>query len=220
MSAKRILVTGFGPFPGVPHNPTTDIAKSLDGTCVGEYQVAGRVLDVCFETIQNQVHVAIDDCHPDVMILLGVHGKSDRIALEGRALNLADSKRPDSRGVFKSDGQRLCEDLPFNTELSSTVDRKSLVKVLETAGFPAVCSEDAGRYLCNAAFFHALRRCSASEFAVPCVFAHLPVIGKPLGGAFDSREWSHVLLQEGILLLLNNVNKFAIPSKQGASDAV
>src|SRR6476660_6381143 len=79
MERPRILLTGFGPFPGVPTNPSAWLAEGLPAPDLHgrihvrifptEWQAAGLVADLC-ETLQ-----------PHVMIHFGVseHAKTFRI---------------------------------------------------------------------------------------------------------------------------------------------
>ena len=83
MERPRILLTGFGPFPGVPTNPSAWLAETLaEGLPAPdlhgrihvrifptEWQAAGLVADLC-ETLQ-----------PHVMIHFGVseHAKTFRL---------------------------------------------------------------------------------------------------------------------------------------------
>ena len=55
--------------------------------------------------------------------------------------------------------------------VSSTLDLGEIAKSLNTAGISAVISESPTAYLCNAAYYHMLNRCSGKA-----IFIHIPPV--------------------------------------------
>jgi len=135
------------------------------------------------------VNVAFDECDPAMVVLLGVDCKRHHVGLEGRAFNRLEAARADASGACVATAP-VCGALPLDVEVPSTVPtaalRASLAAALCARGLPATLSEDAGRYLCNAAYLHALRRCQpgareAPEMtdgsrSRPCLFVHVPQV--------------------------------------------
>ena len=58
----KVLVTGFGAFPGVPVNPTAAIARAVDGARLGPVEVMGIVLPVSY---QRAPELTIERTVPD-----------------------------------------------------------------------------------------------------------------------------------------------------------
>ena len=64
----NVLVTGFGPFPGVSDNPTARLVRALDGLQIGRATVIGRVLPVSYRRGPEQaVRLARD--HRAVLVV-------------------------------------------------------------------------------------------------------------------------------------------------------
>lgn len=141
-----VLVTGFGPFPGVPVNPTAAVAQALDGQIVAGARVAGRVLPVDWSTGLPALDAAVAAVHPDALIMLGVAPR-DGIQVERVARNRCNA-RPDVGGATGP----VAVDADGPAELSTTLPWEALCAV------GAEPSDDAGGYLCNAVFYRALRQ--------------------------------------------------------------
>ena len=57
MSAKlRILITGFGPFPGAPFNPTQPLVKRLlrlQRPALGDVELSGHIFPVTYNAVDR-----------------------------------------------------------------------------------------------------------------------------------------------------------------------
>jgi pyroglutamyl-peptidase len=162
-----VLITGFGPFPGAPSNPTMAIARHL-GTMRRQYLAdVRRVVRLLPTTwaMLDSVAGMVSATAPDAVLMFGLAGRRRRITPETRALNRAGILRRDAAG---------CE--PFNRRLTpggpraraGTIDAHRMVARLKAAGLPSTASRDAGDYLCNALFWRML------EQGRPCIFVHMP----------------------------------------------
>ena len=180
MPERRLLLTGFGPFPGVPENPTARLAKELHGGSFQGLQVVGADLEVCFESIASQLNSLFEKHQPEAILLLGVAVARDCIGLEGQAYNLREAGRPDARGKTYATPHPLVPTHSLNKALQTSIQRQELLADLQKRGLPAELSEDPGRYLCNASFFHALHFPQSALQKPPSLFAHLPQVGNPL----------------------------------------
>ncbi|MEW6257605.1 MAG: peptidase C15, partial [Pseudomonadota bacterium] len=107
---------------------------------------------------------------PDGLLMLGIAGRRRAVHVETRAVNQArgldaarcrPARRITAGGVPQ---RRLRASAP------------ALVQAVRQAGVDAAPSRDAGRYLCNAAYYVALE--SISGRAIPVVFVHLPGRGR------------------------------------------
>ncbi|MFG1373862.1 peptidase C15 [Xanthobacter oligotrophicus] len=169
-------MTAFGPFPGVPVNPSQRTAMDL-------LRLKRPVLssvDITLEILPTRWDVlprldALMAKQPfDAVLMLGVAARRRRVCLETRAVNAARAF-PDAAGRHPP-GRRLS---PQELDaVSSTAPALAWVTALRRAGIPAGASRDAGRYLCNAAYFHALAaahgRVRGTGTAPPVLFIHLP----------------------------------------------
>ena len=165
-----IGVTGFGPFGDIRDNPSGWIAERLEGDEVGPFVVKSEVFDVAFSSVRDRV-VQLVRTGPHAMILLGVARAAARLRLESRAVNRMRASIPDLNGV-RAVGQLVDERFPPDAVLETNVRPATLARRLKARGLDAEVSHDAGRYVCNATYFHALRICR--EKAIPCLFVHVP----------------------------------------------
>ena len=158
-----VLVTGFGPFPGVPVNPSEAIVARL-GTVVGARLVRRRlettwdglpVLDGLLASVRVAVHV-------------GVAPRSQRLRIETTAVDGRD-RAPDADGRLPD----AAADRPGAVRRSRAV-AAPLVAVARRAGVPAAVSGDAGRYLCNALYFRSLTAARGATRPHLAVFVHVP----------------------------------------------
>ncbi len=172
---RTVLVTGFGPFPGVAVNPTQALALALDGRFVNGATVRARVLDVSFARAAQQLAQAVLATQPVALLHLGVAAGSTQIRLESQGANRIAADRPDIDGAWPS---ATCIDAqhPLDTALATGVDLPSLADRLNRRGLPVQISDDAGRYVCNALYFASLAAQLRSMTPRPCLFAHVPLI--------------------------------------------
>ena len=167
----RVLLIGFGPFPGAPVNPSELLVKSL-----------ARRRRPAFTEVDRRTHVfattyaAVDRdlpkllaAGPDVVLMFGLAGRRRQVCIETRARNAISLLFPDAsghrpeRGVIapgKSAARRGAA--PF----------ASLLGAVRARAVPARLSRDAGRYLCNYAYWRALERAHAGRPLVQ--FVHIP----------------------------------------------
>jgi pyroglutamyl-peptidase len=171
----RVLITGFGPFPGAPFNPSAALAKAL-----------ARRRRPALAGIERTVHVfattyaSVDRDLPklfaqkpklDIVLMFGVAGRRHQLCIETRARNAVSLLFPDAgghrprRGVIKLHGPAaLAGNAPF-------------ARLAGAAG--TRLSRDAGRYLCNYVYWRALEQVRGTRPLVQ--FVHIPPVGtKPL----------------------------------------
>ncbi len=182
-----VLVTGFGPFPGVEDNPTAWLAEQLDGERVGGVPVAARVLPVSFArgpALAAELEVALA---PAAVVHLGVSSTARAITVEARAVNRIDARTHDVDGVQPL-GACVAPGA-LDAVLQAPAGRVAgVLAALRGAGVPAERSEDAGRYVCNALYYHSLAAARS-----PALFVHVPP-----DGSHDrsGRPWSRSRLLE------------------------
>ncbi|MFN8535309.1 MAG: pyroglutamyl-peptidase I [Dehalococcoidia bacterium] len=177
MSAgPRVLLTGFGPFDGMPVNPSEAIVAGLAAGQPASLQT--RIFPVDYDEVDRLLPAAIAEVRPEIVLLFGVAGSSDRVRVETTARNRDDSVNPDLRGERR---RHRPIDPAGPATLLGTLPVAAILDALERAGIPAVRSDDAGGYLCNHAYYRAIRTLDALDLLATVGFVHVP----PLGGLFD-----------------------------------
>lgn len=198
MKTARILVTGFGPFGGVDHNPSGDLAEALDGRSIGGAKVTGIVLPCEFGRSLEVLKKELRRVRPDAVVALGVAAGRDAITPERVAVNLDDARQADNAGYRPVERPVVARG---PAAYWSGLPVKAIVRELERAGLPARLSMTAGTYVCNHVFYglmHAVRR----RPGVRAGFIHLPGYPDPSGRL---PGWSSADLERGVCLALRVV---------------
>jgi len=143
-----ILVTGFGPFPGAPVNPTTALARRLARLrrpALRDVRLIGHVFATSYAAVDRELPQIIARHRPDALLMFGVATRETRIRIETRARN-ALALLPDETGASLA-RHAIAPGGPASRRMPAPVVR--LLAAARTARVPAYLSRDAGRYLCN-----------------------------------------------------------------------
>lgn len=174
--ARTLLLTFFGPFPGVPVNPTVALAEGAQRLLTRmrpDLNVITRELPVSYDVSSTALRTALQDVQPDALISLGVAVGRDVVSLEQVAINL------DSAGIEDNDGDQRCDEpiAPGGQEayFSSLPVRASFER-LRAAGEPVEISYTAGTYVCNHVFYEGQRISRELGLSIPAGFVHVPAI--------------------------------------------
>jgi len=167
-----MLLTGFEPYGGHAVNPSAEIVHALDGVAIGGTRITARVLPVVFEGMLERVEALIDAAAPRAIICLGLDPGEWAVRPERVAFNTLDFEIPDNAGqVLRGP---VAEGGPES--LPSTLPLDEIEARLRVADIPVRGSDDAGRYLCNAVMYLALRATARRRPPPPCGFIHLPML--------------------------------------------
>lgn len=171
MAGRVLLVTGFGPFPGMPRNPSGGAAARLAAS--PRWRLHGvearcRMLTTAYATLPHELDPALA-AGPDAVLMIGVAGRSKQIRVESRGTSRRSRLFPDAAGATPP---RLtsAKDEPVRR---SRFGGPAVMVSLRRHTLPACVSQDAGRYLCNAAYFRALGSGTAT------LFIHIPKPPRP-----------------------------------------
>ena len=161
----KLLVTAFGPFPTMPRNPSAVIARLVASD--PRWRLLGvdvevEVLTTAYRCLDAELAPALAR-KPDAVLMIGVAGRAKRIRIEARATARRSVLFPDAEGM-KAERPSGSHAAVLRTPLSPT----KLLLALKRHGLAPRASRDAGRYLCNAAYHHALAT------GLPAVFVHIP----------------------------------------------
>ena len=170
MARPRVLLTGFGPFPGVADNPSGWLAEALAARPRGQdWDVQCAVLPTEWAAIAALAPRLHADLQPHVMIHFGVSARARKLQIERVAHNRAEPRadacgaKPSSALIAPDGAARLETRLP----VSELADR------LRTQGHAARASHSCGRYLCNYLYYHSLDW--ARRQGGDALFVHVPL---------------------------------------------
>lgn len=170
MALPSLLVTGFGPFERVDVNPSGEVARAL----AGDPGLATVVLPTTFRGSAEALDAALEalDEPPVAIVCIGVHSRGCTAPrLERRARSKLRTGRPD---VVGETGDVVSGAMGGGAgDLETDLDLERLLELLRSAGAPDVeISEDAGGFVCERIYRHALVR--GAERGFPALFLHVP----------------------------------------------
>ncbi len=171
-----VLITGFGPFPGAPFNPTQALAQGLAARRrprLADIKLVTHVFRTRYAAVDQELPRLIADHRPDVLLMFGLAARSRDLRIETRARNAVSALVPDAGGRV-SQGCSIRAGAP--AALSGRAPFHKLVTTARAAGVHARLSRDAGAYLCNYLYWHGCAA-TARNAEVPVVaFVHVPLV--------------------------------------------
>jgi pyroglutamyl-peptidase len=215
----RILVTGFGPFPGMPFNASGALVHALGETPprgIPEPRLITAVLPTDWRLALQQMRGIIAQARPHVLTHFGVSARARGFAIETRAFN-ETCMRTDCAGC-PPPGRAIRRNVP--AILPATLPAMRLVQRLRMAGIPAQLSDDAGRYLCNAVMFESLWLAETGGIA-SAGFIHIPALGPPGEEPAAHSGFSWETLRRGAVIILDALARpvMAVPRAVRAGPA-
>jgi len=147
MSALTILITGFGPFPGAPFNPTGDMIErlaKLRRPALAEVTIIPHVFQTSYAAVDRDLPRLLAKHKPDALLMFGLAPRAKVLRVETRAHNTSRSF-PDVSGRSLP-GRRIHADGPPDLELPHG---RQLLAAARRMKARVTLSRDAGRYLCN-----------------------------------------------------------------------
>lgn len=176
----NILLTGFGPFPGAPINPTGRLVEKLARSRLLARTGLRRSVHVfrtSYETVDRELPLLLARERPDVLVMFGLAGRSRHLRVETRARNVRNLVVADAGGRVAESGTIVlgAATLPLRAPAPR------LVYVARAAGVDARLSHDAGNYLCNYLCWRAAEAAARPQGPKIATFIHIPRI-RPPGG--------------------------------------
>lgn len=170
MPRPRVLITGFGPFPGFAENPSAWLVETLaERQRAPEIDLHARVLPTEWEKVSliPRLYKALQ---PHVMIHFGVNEHASAFHIERSAHNRV-AREPDARGTLPK-GRTIRADGPsrFDTPFPAA----ALAAHLRRSGLAARTSRSAGAYLCNFLYYRSLDWAYGQGNVSPVIFVHIP----------------------------------------------
>jgi pyroglutamyl-peptidase len=167
----RVLLIGFGPFSGAPLNPSALLVNSLARRrrpAFAEIIRTTHVFATTYAAVDRDLPKLLA-AGPDIVLMFGVAGRRRHLCIETRARNAVSLLFPDASGYRPRQGI-IAPVEP--AALRGAAPFARLLGAVRGRAVPARLSRDAGRYLCNYAYWRALER---SRDGRPLVqFVHIP----------------------------------------------
>jgi pyroglutamyl-peptidase len=184
MSDKlRICITGFGPFPGAPFNPTGPLVARLlrlRRPAFGEVELSGHIFPVTYKAVDRELPELLAQRRPHALLMFGLASRTPYVRVETRARNAVTTLWPDAdhaliRKGSISDGADAMMFGPHTAKL---------FRAARATGLDARASRDAGSYLCNYLSWRAIEATCGDGGPRLAAFVHVP----PLARGAESRR--------------------------------
>jgi pyroglutamyl-peptidase len=173
----RILITGFGPFPGAPFNPTEPLVARLlrlRRPALSEVELAGHIFPVTYRDVDRQLPDLLDAHRPHALLMFGLATRTPHVRVETRARNAVTALWPDAghARVRKGSIADGAEALTFGPHTAK------LLRAAVNTGIDARASRDAGSYLCNYLSWRAIEAARGNNSPRLTAFVHIPLLAR------------------------------------------
>lgn len=167
-----VLITGFGPFPGAPSNPTEALVARLlrrRRPAFAELRLVGHVFRTAYADVDAQMPSLLARHRPDVVLMFGLARRTRFIRIETCARNVRPRLLVDAGGSLPAQQRLQVGDCSFRRGRAPFA---ALRVAARTAGGDVRLSHDAGRYVCNYLYW----KLASQRHAAPrlFVFVHVP----------------------------------------------
>jgi len=178
MSGKlRILVTGFGPFPGAPFNPTGPLVARLlrlRRPALSEVELTGHIFPVTYRAVDRELSELLAGYRPQALLMFGLASRTSYLRIETRARNAVTTLWPDAdhTRVRKGSISGAADAMMFGPHTAK------LLRAADATGIDARASRDAGSYLCNYLSWRAIEATCGDEGPRLAAFVHVPLLAR------------------------------------------
>lgn len=169
---KRVLVTGFPPFPGRPINPSELLIQSIssNSNAISGIELHTQLLPVEYTGVEQAFTRLMTEIRPHLWLAFGVGAQQTPLRLECRGINQDHSTRCDNAGELRTNCL-IEENGPEFRSLPA--DLAELHSHLQRAGYSCELSDDAGTYVCNHLIYTAAKSINVQRRECEFVFTHL-----------------------------------------------
>ncbi len=177
-AALRILVTGFGPFPGAPYNPTQELVRRLTRLrrpAFADVALIPYVFNVSYGAVDRDLPKLLDQHRPQALLMFGLAQRTRHLRIETRARNAVTQLWPDAAHT-RVRKRAIAGD---NDALAFGSHTSRLLQSALATGIDARTSRDAGSYLCNYLSWRAIEACDIPDGAALAAFIHVPLVARP-----------------------------------------
>lgn len=193
--ANVLLISGFGPFAGMPDNPSWKAVEPLHDTMIAGLDVRVIEVPVVWDTSLPTFFDEYFRLKPVIAIAAGVAMGEQVIRLEATARNYAtgtdEAADPWPTGKIDPSGP---------DKYKALMPLQALRPAMEAKGYPTAISDNAGDFLCNYLFYGLMKQLTAEnpEQHILGGFIHVP------GPEVVSTE----KMTEAFKLVINNVAEY------------
>ena len=187
----NILITGFGPFPGAPFNPTGRLAEKLARSrrlATAGVRYSAHVFRTSYDAIDRDLPELLARLKPDAVLMFGLASRTRHVRIETRARNTISGTLPDDAGL-RPQSARIAPGGAAMLALRMPAQR--LIRAARMAGVTAAASHNAGRYLCNYLCWRAAEAAARPHGPRLVAFVHVPkvrMIGGPQTGTLSFEQ--------------------------------
>src|SRR3954471_14786797 len=178
MSEKlRILITGFGPFPGAPFNPTKPLVARLlrlRRPAFADVELSGHIFPVTYSAVDRELPQLLAQRRPDALLMFGLATRTRHLRIETRARNAVTMLWPDADHSRSRKGSiiRGADAMAFGPHTAK------LLRAALGTGIDARTSRDAGSYLCNYLSWRAIEPPCRGDGPRRAAFVHIPPLAR------------------------------------------
>lgn len=170
-----VLVTGFGPFPGAPFNPTTPLVHHLARLrrpALAGVTIVAHIFPTAYAAVDKELPALIARHKPDALLMFGLATRAKTIRVELRARN-ALSSLPDATARVL--GRRAIAP-GASAMLAMPAPVRQLLAAVRASRLSVQLSQDAGSYLCNYLCWHAADVVRSGHGPRLATFVHVPLV--------------------------------------------
>jgi pyroglutamyl-peptidase len=181
----RILITGFGPFPGAPFNPTQPLVARLlrlRRPALSVVELSGHIFPVTYTAVDRELPQLLTKYRPHALLMFGLANRTPYIRIETRARNAVTMLWPDADRTRAHKGSIMggADALSFGPHSAK------LLRAAIGTGIDARRSRDAGSYLCNYLSWRAIEATQKHNGPALTAFVHVPLTAR------DGAQWQRI----------------------------
>jgi pyroglutamyl-peptidase len=180
-----MLVTGFGPFPGAPFNPTEPLVARLlrlRRPALSDVELGGHIFPVTYRDVDRDLPELLASRRPHALLMFGLASRTQHVRIETRARNAVTTLWPDAGRVKPRTGSIAGGDdaMMFGPH----TDR--LLRAALATGIDARLSRNAGSYLCNYLSWRAIETSRREGGPRLAAFVHVPLFPRAVAQHRDA----------------------------------
>jgi pyroglutamyl-peptidase len=197
MSDKiRILISGFGPFPGAPFNPTEPLVARLlrlRRPAFSDVELSGHIFPVTYKAVDRELPGLLTKHRPHALLMFGLASRTSHLRIETRARNAVTTLWPDAdhARVRKGSISGGADAMMFGPHIAK------LRRAADGTGVDVRASRDAGSYLCNYLSWRAIEATCGDRGPRLAAFVHVPLLAR--GGAPRRKGAAHRVTPEQLV---------------------
>jgi pyroglutamyl-peptidase len=173
----RILITGFGPFPGAPYNPTQPLVARLlrlRRPAFSDVELSGHIIPVTYRAVDRELPQMLAKHRPKALLMFGLASRTPFVRIETRARNAVTTLWPDADHTRVRKGS-IAGDADAMTFGPHTA---KLLRAASGTGIDVRASRDAGSYLCNYLSWRAIEATCGDGGPRLAAFVHVPPLAR------------------------------------------